>query len=578
MPQILNIVYGSETGTAEDVATTIAFEGRLRNIQCKVASFEDFDMQLLKNKRQIVVFIISTSGQGEMPMAMRINWKKLLRKSLATNELENIDFAIFGLGDSSYQKYNFAAKKLYRRLLALGAKQILEPGYGDDQHELGIEGTLDNWKLKLWDELGISLGIDSSKMAPILPPRYKLDFDDLPNEADECKQKAPYTKVKVISNLRMTAGTHFQDTRLLKIDSNNHPELYYEPGDVLMVYAENTPESIEIAIEALNYDNDLLDKEFVPRKNSNLYEDLPSWFLGNRMTLRNCLTKYFDLQAIPKKGLCYRMAMYTSNQDHKERLLEFAGAAGLDEYIDYAIRPRRTVAELLRDFKESASSLDPAILFDLFSPIRPRAFSIASAPAVHKQFIEILVAKVQYKVIKMKTPRLGLCSTFISRLKEGDEIFVKIRKGTFSFPDHNTPCIMIGPGTGVAPFRSLLHQRSLTHKKEDLLFFGCRGPEFDDYFNKEYLGMEKTQVVCCYSRAPNIQKMYVQDGIRLFKKIVHDLFFNQNGYIFVAGSAGQMPKDVLEALKIVSQHINDKDDRFWEKMENQRRLQYETWS
>ena len=126
--------------------------------------------------------------------------------------------------------------------------------------------------------------------------------------------------------------------------------------------------------------------------------------------------------------------------------------------MDYSYRSRRTTAEALRDFPATTKSISPEYLFDLFRVVRPRAFSIASAGDMERDMIRLLVAKVEYRS-RMSTPRRGLCSSFLARLNVGDKIFAKLRPGTFRFPPITTPVVCIGPGTGVAPFRSFLKWR-----------------------------------------------------------------------------------------------------------------------
>lgn len=233
-------------------------------------------------------------------------------------------------------------------------------------------------------------------------------------------------------------------------------------------------------------------------------------------TLRTCLERYFDLQQVPKRSFFESLSYYSNKVSEKERLAELASPEGLDDLLDYANRCRRTTAETLRDFPETAKNLQPDQLFEIFTTIRPRAFSIASAPS--SEYVEILVAKVEYSS-RMADKRRGLCSTFISRLSHGDEVgsrnrillfqyvysqvFCKLRPGTFKFPTSDQPVICIGPGTGVAPFRSLFGERSQHFQRShpiSLLFFGCRSQHHDFYFSNEWSQLEGVQVVVAFSR------------------------------------------------------------------------------
>uniref|UniRef100_A0A0N5BN95 NADPH-dependent diflavin oxidoreductase 1 n=1 Tax=Strongyloides papillosus TaxID=174720 RepID=A0A0N5BN95_STREA len=575
------ILYGSETGTAEDVSQSFVSDARYRKIPFRIFSMDDYEIEnILKEK--FVLFVIATSGQGEMPANMRQNWKKLLNAKLPPDFLSHLKYAVFGLGDSSYQKFNFAAKKMFRRLKALGAYEIMPLGLGDDQHELGIEGTLDDWRVKFWEaivEMNLFPGIVKDFNGDeLLPPKYSFSYTGV--EENFKQSDNDFQQLKVISNERVTSEDHFQETHLLRLDVDFNEKMAYVPGDVLMVYPKNTNESVKMTIEALGYSNETLDCPFTLSLTDNCFSLPPSWLLGKQTTIRECLEKYFDLQCQPKKSVCAKLAKIAKNNMQKQRLKEFGMAEGLDDFIDYVIRPRRTIAELLRDFQETACLIDPIRLFDLLPTIRPRAFSIASSPSQHPNVIEILVAKVWYRVKKMASPREGLCSTYISNLIPNDKVFVKIRKGTFIFPSNIVqPVILIGPGTGVAPFRSLLHERNKQTSDSDILFFGCRGPNKDYYFKNEWLKLTRCKVFVAFSRDATYPKQYVQNIMEKEDELIWDLFYNKNANVYIAGSATQMPKDVVECLKNISNKHGIEDcDNFWDKMERQKRIQFETWS
>ncbi|VDL83095.1 unnamed protein product [Nippostrongylus brasiliensis] len=508
----LLILYGSETGNAEDVAQGIWREARLLEVPARVFGMDEYDIEELTSEN-VVVFVIH--------------------------------FAVLGLGDSSYQKYNFAAKKLFRRLLQLQGNCLLDIGLADDQHELGIDGAALPWKKELWNKLRSKGFFDVSLMFHTVfrypPDKEKLrirvsDFDLFSGDTSDC----------------------------------------FDPGDVLMVLPFNLSESIQIALDALHYPDELLDKplQLVP-----LYEFIklpPSWLLGEQLTLRKCFQRLFDLQVIPRRSFFQSLAYISNNPDEKEKLFEFASPEGLDQYIDYTIRCRRTTAEVLRDFPKTSPTIPPERLFDLFNTIRPRAFSIASPPSRH--LIELLVAKVEYKS-RMAEPRRGLCSSFISRLVPGDKVFVKIRKGTFKFTSEQKPVICVGPGTGVAPFRSYLGWRNRSKEAaESLLFFGCRGKKLDFYFEPEWDKLTTTRVFTAFSRDNPNRKVYVQHLIAKHAEEVWNILGEKDGYVFIAGSAGDMPKAVGAALEEIAESHGWAKGTFLPKMESLGRIQYETWS
>lgn len=150
-PRLL-ILYASQTGNAQDAAERIGREAERRCCQALVVSMEDFDVRCLPNEA-LVIFVVSTTGQGDPPDSMKAFWKFLLMRSLGQLWLEGMHYALFGLGDSGYHKFNIVAKKLDKRLCDLGAHPIIERGLGDDQHRSGYEAALDPWLTLLWTTL-----------------------------------------------------------------------------------------------------------------------------------------------------------------------------------------------------------------------------------------------------------------------------------------------------------------------------------------------------------------------------------------------------------------------------------------
>lgn len=206
-------------------------------------------------------------------------------------------------------------------------------------------------------------------------------------------------------------------------------------------------------------------------------------FLQTPLTLKTICKQYWDLSAVPRGRAFELLALNCKNELEKEKLIELSSPEGQEELYSYANRPRRSILEVLYDFNHSTSQLTLPVLFELFQSIKARSFSIASCAESKK--LEILVAVVEYKTMLAKK-RKGLCSNWLKELQRGDKIRAVIKKGTFKFPkDENIPIVMVGPGTGLAPFRSLLMQirlkwqQSMKTECKNTLFFGCRGEKSD---------------------------------------------------------------------------------------------------
>lgn len=235
------------------------------------------------------------------------------------------------------------------------------------------------------------------------------------------------------------------------------------------------------------------------------------------------------------------------------------------------------------DFKRTFVNVPMEYLFDLLPQIRPRAFSIASNCLAHPGVVQILVAVVNYRT-KLARLRRGLCSTWLSRLEPGESASVWLRTGTIKFPASKTVCIMVGPGTGVAPFRNFIAGRVLNKMDGNLLFFGCRNAMKDFYFREEWEScceQKLMELVTAFSRDQK-EKIYVQDRIVEMGQHIWELISHENANFLIAGSAKEMPTAVKNALVKCFEDFgklshNDAQE-YLNQMEKRNRFQSETWS
>ncbi|KAL1138646.1 hypothetical protein AAG570_008708, partial [Ranatra chinensis] len=392
--------------------------------------------------------------------------------------------------------------------------------------------------------------------------------------------------LRVSANIRTTTPEHFQEVRLLKLKSEE--KINYSPGDVLMVRPHNRRQAVNHLMTLLGGDSrkPFLNGETV-LKISPRDPDMPvPDALKHPLNLHTLATSYWDLNAIPRRYVFQLLAHMTSSDLEKEKLLELSSSSGQEELFSYCNRPRRTVVEVLADFPHASVNIPISYLFDIFQPIRPRAFSIASAPSVHHNEIHILVAVVRYTT-KLFVPRYGLCSTWLASLGQEQLLQVAVRKGSFSFPSNpSVPVVMVGPGTGVAPFRSFITESlflySLEHPPPNLtLIFGCRNREGDFHFKEEW---SKMQGLCLYTAFSRDQphKIYVQHIIENKSDLMAELIYKNGGMVYVAGNAKDMPSAVYLALaEALKKHANmslDSANAYLESMLQTGRYQTETWS
>lgn len=374
--------------------------------------------------------------------------------------------------------------------------------------------------------------------------------------------------------------SHFQDVRHIEFDITGS-NIKFAAGDVVMMRPCNLPEDVQQFCQLLRLDPEA---RFTLRPTDNTA--VPAR-LPQPCTVRHLVENYLDIAAVPRRSFFELLSTFATNELEREKLLEFSSAAGQDELHSYCNRPRRTALEVLADFPHTTAELKVDYLLDLFPEIQPRSFSIASSLQTHPDRLQILVAVVRYKT-KLYKPRRGLCSTWLASLDPAqEEVYVPlwVKKGTLKFPkEKDTPVIMVGPGTGVAPFRSALQERIPEGKNANVLFFGCRSETKDFYFRSEWAEMMKNGHLTLFTAFSRDQeeKVYVQHRVRENAELLWDLIANRSGCFYIAGNAKQMPTSVCDALKEVFQQeggVSAEDaEQMLATMEKTGRFQSETWS
>lgn len=590
------ILYGSQTGTAQEVAERIGREAKRRHFSTKVLPLDKYDISNLISE-PLVVFVCATTGQGDPPDNMKMFWRFILKKSLPLDSLGNVNFAVLGLGDSSYQKFNFIGKKLFRRLEQLGGHSLIPSGLADDQHELGPDAVIDPWLTKLWSKLMYLYPLEPDQTILsddiLLPSKYSIeyvnspevDLNSVPPTVHEgtkiFNQTNPFLS-KVLINQRVTTADHFQDVRFVKLDVTDS-NFKYSPGDIIMVQPENHEDSVQEFIECLGLDPN---KYFILKQND---PDIPlPEKLSQPCSVYNLVKKYLDIDGIPRRYFFELLSYFSDDEMEKEKFAEFCSPAGQIERYDYCNRVRRTTLEVLQDFRHTTPNIPFEYLFDLIPHLQPRAFSIASSQRISETEIDILVAVVKYKT-KLVKPRRGVCSNWIAiqNPEEFPDVCLPmwIKPGSFILPsDPDIPLIMVGPGTGIAPFRSFIQERTSQKIGENYLFFGCRSEKKDYYFQKEWAELEKLNLLKVFPAFSRDQedKIYVQHILKKQGPLVWDLLDNQGAYFYIAGNANQMPDNVRDAVKEIIQdeaEVSEDDaDVYIKTLERVKRFQIEAWS
>ncbi|KAL2802220.1 hypothetical protein BJX63DRAFT_415647 [Aspergillus granulosus] len=632
------VLYGSETGNAQDVAEEIGALAERLHFTTHVSELNHVKADALSS-HTVVVFAVSTTGQGDLPANARTFWRSLLLKKLPPTFLSGVQFTWFGLGDSSYPKFNWAARKLYKRLLQLGADEIHPGGEADHQHPEGLEGTFIPWltsfRKHLLEQYPLPAGQDPIPDDVQLPPKWVLELQDqdttLPTVSVASKEpengaipgdfpdsyrldidQRPLhdsLTATLVQNERVTPQTHWQDVRHLSLTVPD--AVSYAPGDVIAITPKNTAEDAQSLIEMMGW-QEQADRlvSLVPRESTRSADELPVPPIHNlgshpRLTLRELLVNYLDIRAIPRRSFFSAIAHYTSYEMHKERLLEFTNPEYLDEFWDYTTRPRRSILEVLHEFDTVKIPWQHAT--SAFPILRGRQFSIASGGELKRTpeggaRFELLIAIVKYRTV-IKKIREGVCTKYIANLRPGSTLKIQLQRGGLnsSVGQLVGPLMLIGPGTGVAPLRSMLWEKAAivkSYQEENpgieppieptILLYGGRNRASDYFFEGEWQhlsGLVKLQVLTAFSRDQQ-KKIYVQDVIRENSKLVFKLLHDKGGAVFVCGSSGRMPEAVREALTEAFQYGGNAESHQFSRreaeeylvgMEKTGRYKQETW-
>jgi sulfite reductase alpha subunit-like flavoprotein len=348
----LIILYGSQTGTAQDLAERIWRRAKHNKISVELCSFDRLDLNKLLADDTRLFCVCSTTGQGDVPDNMLTFWRMIMRKQIPANFLTHIEFFCIGLGDSSYDKYNFVAKKLHRRLVQLGARPLAKLCLCDEQNARGIEGTFSTWSETFWSLVDFESARIGSKYKydPSLS-KYKIEFACKETESVvSTDYNLPASDIRpfyarVCKNERVTASGHFQDVRLIELDCDTS-RIKYEAGDVLGVRPSNYKQNVDKFLEIFSHLNLDLDRRIslisnFPHEIQAETETDP----GLVRTVRDLVERYFDLNSMPRMSFFETLAKLADDELEKEKLEEFLLGENVEDLYDYCYRPRRKIIE-----------------------------------------------------------------------------------------------------------------------------------------------------------------------------------------------------------------------------------------
>lgn len=536
----ITLISASQTGNARRVAEALRDDLQAAQLNVKLVNAGDYKFKQIAGEKLLVV-VTSTQGEGEPPEEAVALHKFLFSKKAP--KLDGTAFAVFGLGDTSYEFFCQSGKDFDSKLAELGGERLLDRVDADVEYQAAAA----EWRARVVDVL--------KARAPTAAPA-QLATSGAVNEI----HTSPYTKEAPLTatlavNQKITGRDSEKDVRHIEIDLGDSG-LRYQPGDALGVWYQNDPALVKELVELLW-----------------LKGDEPVTIEGKTLPLAQALEWHFEL-TVNTANIVENYATLTLS----ETLLPLVGdKAQLQHYA--ATTP---IVDMVRF---SPAQLDAEALIGLLRPLTPRLYSIASSQAEAENEVHVTVGVVRYDI--EGRARAGGASSFLAdRVEEDGEVRIFIEHNdNFRLPANpQTPVIMIGPGTGIAPFRAFMQQRAAEGAEgKNWLFFG--NPHFteDFLYQVEWQSYVKEGVLSridlAWSRDQQ-QKIYVQDKLREQGAEVWR-WINDGAHIYVCGDANRMAKDVEQALLEVIAEYGAMDaeaaDEFLSELRVERRYQRDVY-
>nr|UWK20406.1 cytochrome P450 reductase [Trichoderma psychrophilum] len=627
------IFYGSQTGTAEDYASRLAKEGKSRfGLETMVADLEEYDFDALDTlpSDKIAFFVLATYGEGE-PTDNAVEFFEFINgeevtfsQSSEDKPLSGLNYVAFGLGNNTYEHYNSMVRDVDRILTKYGGHRIGSAGEGDDG-----AGTMEEdflaWKDPMWAALASHMGLQERE-AVYEPVFGIVDREGLTPESPEVYVGEP-NKMHLEGATRGPFNAHnpyiapiAESYELFKVKDRNciHLEidisgstLSYTTGDHIAIWPTNAGDEVDrfLRITGLTDKRDQVISVKALEPTAKVPFPTPTTY--------DAIVRYhLEIGAPVSRQFLSTLAAFAPTEEIKAEMTRLGNDK--DYFHDKTGPHLFNIARLL-EFVSNGESWDK-IPFSAFieglNKLQPRYYSISSSSLVQPKKISVTAIVESTMVVGRKDPFLGVATNYLLALKQkqngdanpspfgltyelhgprnkydGIHVPVHVRHSNFKLPsDPAKPIIMIGPGTGVAPFRGFMQERAQQARNgidvgRTILFFGCRKStedfmyesEFEEY--KNALG-DKFELVTAFSRESS-KKVYVQHRLKERSAEISDLL-SQKAFFYVCGDAANMAREVNTVLtQIIAEGRNVPESKAEEIVKNMRaanQYQEDVWS
>lgn len=513
----ITLLYGSQSGNAQGLTKKAAKKLEENGFHVTVSSMSDFKTNQLKKVEQLLI-VVSTHGEGEPP-DNAIAFHEFLHSKRAPR-LEGLKFSVLSLGDSSYEWYCKTGQDFDTRLEALGGTRF----YPRVDCDVDYEEPASKWVEGVLSSLKEAQGAQTAGAA--------VQGASAPAAEAAAAAESVYSRTnpfaaEVLANINLNGRGSNKETRHLEL-SLEESGLVYQPGDALGIYPLNDPSLVELLLAETKWD---------PAATVTVGKQ------GEAHPLREALTAHLDITTLTK-SLLDKLAPLATNPDLAQ-LLASGNEAAAKAYIK-----GRDLLDFIRDYGPLQGSAQ-----DVVSNLRKipvRLYSIASAQRANPDEVHLTIGAVRYEAHGRE--RKGVCSTYCAeRLQPGDKVSVYVQPNThFKLPeDPGTPIIMVGPGTGIAPFRSFMQEREEAGAAgPSWLFFGDQHFVTDFLYQTEWQRWIKdgvlTRMDIAFSR-DTAEKVYVQHRMAQHAKELYE-WLKQGAVVYVCGDMKNMARDVHKTL------------------------------